>query len=343
VATVTQKAEMQANARVGVNSIAQDLSQAGAGGIPWGGITSMPANYKFAHDTNGVDYLTCNTINLAPSVLYAVFPADGCGPVILTNNTDGIAMLYADPAYNWGGYTTTNITSLGAGGYQMVMPALPLLSPTPPFNPLPASQQPSPAVNDPVNGPKAGDLLMLSNANGYAIGVVTVNPAGNTITMAGGDFLSMNGGIANIANAGLGTFPPTTATRVFLITYFIEPLDANGNPLGPTAVPPTAVDYRLMRQVNAQPPVPVAEHVVNLKFAYDMNDPSSGVGTSNVQDATITNPAPPPATIPAYNQIRNVYVTVTSRSTPTNKGTYLYATMYTNVSPRNLSFHDTYK
>ena len=54
--TVTAKAEMQADARAAINGIVRDLSQAGSGGMPWGGITGIPVASLFAHDTNGNDY-----------------------------------------------------------------------------------------------------------------------------------------------------------------------------------------------------------------------------------------------------------------------------------------------
>src|SRR5438552_16891756 len=51
--TVSEKAEMQANARAAINGIVRDLSQAGSGGMPCVGITGIPVASLFEHDTNG--------------------------------------------------------------------------------------------------------------------------------------------------------------------------------------------------------------------------------------------------------------------------------------------------
>jgi hypothetical protein len=338
VAVTTERAEIQANARAGVNQIAQDLSQAGAGGFPFGGI-SLPSgtgatNVLFAHDVNAIDYLISNSFQsdegnpASGARLYAVTPAYKLGPPNPFGspavNTDGIVMAYIDPSLNWSAFPTQNPTDISANGDTLTMPA-----------------GTTPGVSDPVLGPKVGDIMMLQNANGAALGLVT-KTAGSQIFFAAGDALGLNqaaaagGNIKSLANAD-GTYPPTTVFRILMVSYFVEPLDANGNPLPPTTE--SAADYRLMRQVNAQPPVPIAEHVVNLKFAYDLSDPSSSAQTSNVPDAQAGTP---PA--PVFSEIRNVYVAVTARSAARDAttGQYTYVSLYTNVSPRNLSFHDTY-
>jgi hypothetical protein len=91
--------------------------------------------------------------------------------------------------------------------------------------------------------------------------------------------------------------------------------------------------------VNAHTPVPVAEHVVNRKFSYDL---MSTTGTE-----TSANPSALVAGVPAFANIRNVYISVTTRSPHPIKGSpggngYSYSTMFTNVSPRNLSFKNRY-
>ncbi|HTC78086.1 MAG TPA: prepilin-type N-terminal cleavage/methylation domain-containing protein [Terriglobales bacterium] len=322
--TVTAKAEMQANARAAINGIVRDLSQAGSGGMPWGGITGIPVASLFAHDTNGNDYLANNTYS--QGVLYMVTPAWKSGPTSINPDPeDGVTLAYVDASLDWSAYSTTTINPAGD---QVTMP--------------PGT---TPAVTDPAYGPKVGDLMLLRNVNGTAVGVVTAPPGGSTIQFSAGDPLQMNGGIAGLANpaSNPATYPATTVNRLLMISYYIQPLDAQGNPLPFNA--PGAADFRLMRQVNALPPVPVAEHVVSLKFSYDLSDPNTAVETSNVFDAKIPNPgggAPP--TIPAYNEIRNVYVSVVSRSARANPdGGFYYSTLFTNVSPRNLSFHDRYQ
>jgi prepilin-type N-terminal cleavage/methylation domain-containing protein len=338
VAITTERAEIQANARAGVNQISQDLGQAGAGGFPWGGI-SLPSgagsgNVLFAHDVNGVDYLTGNSFQNdeanppSGARLYAVTPAYKLGPpnpfASPAVNTDGIVITYIDPTLNWTAYPTQQPTAISATGNSVTMP-----------------DGTTPAVNDPVQGLQPGDVMMLQNTNGAALGLVT-KISGNQISFDAGDALGLNqigaatGNIAALATSP-GNYPPTTVFRVLMVSYFVEPLDASGNVLPPNTA--SAADYRLMRQINAQPPVPIAEHVVNLKFAYDLSDPNTSEQSSNVPDAQAGTPA-----APAFSEIRNVYVAVTARSNapdPTT-GRYNYVSLYTNVSPRNLSFHDTY-
>lgn len=333
-AIALNRAEMQANARVAINSIVRDLGEAGAGGFPYGGV-GLPngATPFFARDTAGNDYLNNNTY--VQGVLFAVTPAFNSGPTIDGAITDGITLVYIDqsllsaPCSNW---SSTEV-SVNPSGSQITVPATLC-----------------PALHDPVYGLSVGDMLIIANQNGAAIGEVTNLPSTDKIDFAASDPLGMNrpsassGNIASLANPGppAGSYPPTTISRIFMISYFIQELDANGAPIplaGPGAVQPNAVDYRLMRMVNAHPPVPVAEHVVNLKFSYDL---MSSTGTE-----TSANPSAVVAGVNDYANIRNVYISVTTRSPrpigPSAGGNgYTYSTMFTNVSPRNLSFKNRY-
>ncbi|HEY6305250.1 MAG TPA: prepilin-type N-terminal cleavage/methylation domain-containing protein [Candidatus Angelobacter sp.] len=342
-AIALNRAEMQANARVAINSIARDLGEAGAGGFPYGGL-GLPngAAPFFARDTAGNNYLNNNTYG--QGILFAVTPAFNGGPTIDGITTDGITLVYVDQSLlsaacsNW---SSTQVTVDPTGTVITVPGTL------------------CPALNDPVTGLSVGDMMIVSNANGSAIGEVTGPfPTSPTeIDFAAGDPLGMNvpgaisGNIAGLANPPPAPptppppapiFPPTTISRIFMISYFIQQLDANGAPIplaGAGTVAPNAVDYRLMRMVNGHTPVPVAEHIVNLKFSYDL---MSTIGTE-----TSANPSAVVATLPVYRNIRNVYISVTSRSphtinTPAGGNGYTYSTMFTNVSPRNLSFKNRY-
>lgn len=333
--TITfQRAEMQANARVAVNSIARDLSQAGAGGavgFPVGGIT-LPAGalVSFATDPAGNAYLNNNTFSTG--VLTPVTPAYQDGPTIDGIITDGLTMVYVDqavltaPCSNW---ATTPVNSITPSGSQTTVDAGVLC----------------PSIHDPVYGLNVGDLIIVSNTNGAALGQITNMPSSDKIDFANSDPLGVNKPSASFGNIAsiLAGNPPTFISRIFVISYFIQALDINNNPLpiaGVGAVTPGAVDYRLMRMVDGQVPVPVAEHIVNLKFSYDMMSPG-GTETSNNAQAIV-------AGVAVYANIRNVYVSVTSRSPriipPSAGGNgYTYSTMYTNISPRNLSFRNRYQ
>jgi len=351
-AVVVQKVEMQASARVGINSIVRDLTQAGAGGYPFGGIALPTGNLPVsACDTSGNCYLNPGT--LTQDVLYGVYPFPNQGPTVEGTTMDGISIVYVDQNLastnippngafpsgqaNWDTTATAN-NAIDNSGTTLTLP-----------NGL------IPAVNDPVYGLKVGDVLWMNGQNGNAVGEVTNFTTGNppTVTFAGGDPLRLNqpttpppfvaGAISSLANQTTPvtlplTYPPLIVQRIFIVTYFIQPVDANNNPLA-VANWGAATDYRLMRQVNAQPAIVVAEHIVNLKFSYDLFDTVANAQTSNVAA---------PAT--AFNQIRNVYVAVTARTARTpgalaanNNLNYSYATLYTEVSPRNLSFKNIYQ
>jgi hypothetical protein len=159
--------------------------------------------------------------------------------------------------------------------------------------------------------------------------VTSVQPNGN-IHFANGDWLNINqsnaaaGSITkSLSNPGTpGTYPPqgTTAIRVLLITYFIQ--ITGGAP-------------RMMRQVNAQSPVPIAENIEGLQVFYDIFNDVNGTETSNLPNA---NNLP--------NQIRKIDIAVTARTAMQQLGPgrdFQRITLATSVSPSNLSFHDRYQ
>ena len=90
---------------------------------------------------------------------------------------------------------------------------------------------------------------------------------------------------------------------------------------------------RLMRQVNAFAPVPVAETVENLQLTYDTFDDATLVATSDLPTA---------GGLP--NQIRKVNISINVRSPQpeTRNGRYDRFAVKTSVSVRNLSFSDRY-
>src|SRR6267378_4926030 len=280
-----QRSETQTEVRAALNQIERDLSQAGTG-VPLGGV-AIPsaatggANPNFACDTNQC-YLGAN-VPFTQSILYKVTPGDAIGPNI-TEPTDAIKITYVDPNLDWSAVSTTAIT---ANGSSLTMPAGTL-----------------PAVNDPAVGISIGDVLLLQTSIGSAVGVAT-GVAGSTISF-GLDPLNINqtgapsGNIKAIATPSSNptTYPATKVSRIVMITYFIQPV-----------VTPEGRDSRLMRQVGAHPPVPVAEHIEDLQITYDIVDDSTGALIANLPNAVSGNP---PTAKP--NQIRKINVNITGRS-----------------------------
>jgi type II secretory pathway pseudopilin PulG len=329
---VTQTSDMSDNMRAGLNLIVQDLIQTGTG-IPTGGI-SIPNTQNAAGCNTGAPVnrppavlsLTFQGPNSAKAgcnvIMPAIEPGPDLGPTVTSPDgtsgpkTDIITMLYADNTLSMdqkpingtacpggsiaadGSTITFDVNCVKIGG-----------------------------AGIPVN---AGDLLMIYNANNSNGVLQTVTSvSGQTLNFAAGDAFNLNGRtttatagtIKQLQNAG-GTYPATSCTRIWMITYY---LDTTTTPRYP----------RLMRAVNFNAPQPVAETFENLQFAYNFVDG--------------TTPAPVnQSVVPAgdnENQIRSVNVYVGARSTTTTAGTgnYVRSNLATQVALRSMAYFNTYK
>jgi hypothetical protein len=340
---VTQSSDMSDNLRAGLNLIVQDLIQTGTG-IPVGGI-SIP---------NTVDKNGCNVgaqVNRPPAVLKLTFqgpnsankgcnvilpavePGNGLGPTVKSPDgttgpaTDIITIMYAD-------------NTLALDQKPITGPACPKGSILADGSAITFDSAPGcvtiGAAGIPVN---AGDLLMIYNANnpnGVLQSVSSVN--GQTLNFNAGDAFNLNGRtttetsgtiltLQNLAG-GIpdGTYPPTSCTRIWMITYY---LDASTDPRHPT----------LMRAVNFNLPQPVAETLENLQFSYNFAD---GTAPAPVNQFTVpTLPAPGGDN---ENQIRSVNVYLGARSTSTTAATGRYArtNLATQVALRSMAYFNTY-
>jgi hypothetical protein len=119
---------------------------------------------------------------------------------------------------------------------------------------------------------------------------------------------------------GPGTYPLTTATRLWMITYYVDAAVANSP--------------RLMRQVNNGTPRPISLDIEDLQITYDLVD-----GFTN--PAGVDEPVAPNS--PA--QIRKATVTLLARSRQeqSNTGQHYYQSLRTQVSFRSMSFVDRYQ
>ena len=188
----------------------------------------------------------------------------------------------------------------------------------------------TPPLDDPAVGLNVGDVLLLQNANGAAVGVVTnFVAASGVISFTNLDPLNMNQSGATSGNIKSLNVPgsATTVSRIMMITYFIQQINT---PSGP--------DTQLMRQIGARTPTPVADHIEDLQFTYDVFDTNTSTLTAALPDAAIGTPA-----TPVPNQIRKVNVTMSVRSPrPNAQGVYDHLSLTTSIGPRNLSFRDRY-
>jgi prepilin-type N-terminal cleavage/methylation domain-containing protein len=301
----TQRTEMQQNARVALNLMAQDLSVAGTG-FPLGGI-QLPTGTGSQDPRYGCDINSqCNaTQNAQDDWLYGITPGDGLGPTINGAATDVVTLVYRDPNLPLDRNILVSIADAG-DSIQVNAGDVSLIS-------------------DVAHGVKNGDVLVLCNAHGCAAGTVT-SVSSATINFAANDPLKFNqtgaasGKIASIANSGSPvTYPPTSAYRVLITRYYID-----------------SATNRLMREVNALPAVPVAENVENLQITYDTFDDATLTATANLSSL--------PSTYGVLNQIRKINITVSVRAPlqDTFKAKYERFSLKTSVSARNLAFRDRY-
>jgi hypothetical protein len=180
----------------------------------------------------------------------------------------------------------------------------------------------TPAWNDAVVGLKPGDVILLNNNLGVAAATVTKLHDDHVHLDPGSqDPLDFNQqGMSGFGSAAHIYGPPTTARRIFIVTYYID----DSNPDVPL----------LMRQVNAQPPTPVAEYVENLQVTYDIYDENAAIATAGLDDAG-----------GQPNQIRktNIAITVRSPKTTMIEKDFSRISLATSVGPRNLTYKDRYE
>lgn len=323
---VSSKVELQANIRVAVNEIVRDLNQSGTGipptELPLPSAATGGANPRFGCDATQC-YITAPANAIIDGILHKVTPANTAGADV-SQPSDAIVIVYTDPTLDWRAFPTT---AINATGTTVTMPAAT-----------------NPPINDPAVGLNVGEVLMLTGAGtGTAVGVVTnFNGPGRTITFANGDPLGINqsgapvGNVRSIAIPASNpvAYPQTTISRLRMVTYFIQRTPGPDDPAGGPFT-----DSRLMRQVGATQPIPIAEHIEDLQFSYDIFDDNTGALTVNLPDAVSGVPPTPKA-----NQIRKINLTVTARSIRRNSfGQFDRVSFTTAVGPRNLAFKDRYQ
>ena len=325
---VALEANVQENLRASMHFMVKDMMQAGEG-IPQSGI-NLPA-IGAVSAVNRPGTATIFSYGAAPvtdyTVLPAVVPGNQLGQLVYGVNpttgalltagatpSDIINLFYAD---------NSTVASDGSGNalnsFPIVQaaPSAPVctgaIDPNGAFVTLAAGCFDMPGTPTPIT---AGNMIMFTNQNGAAIEYVT-SVAGQTINFAAGDPAGLNG-IAGATSgtvkylqnktAGVpnGTFPPTTVTRVWLVTYYI---DAATTPTQP----------QLVRQVNypgfpagapANPPQQIGDVIEDLQFSYDITNSTAPAGTYPLGPGDAATPAGGDTPF----QIRAVNVFIAGRS-----------------------------
>jgi prepilin-type N-terminal cleavage/methylation domain-containing protein len=343
---VTLMADSQQNLRAAMNYMVKDIVEAGEG-LPQGGIP-VPNAVTIANPAP----LIASAVNrpgpvggpatFPPSfvTLPAVTDGPGQGPqavtpnplipgaVLLGANTDFITLVYVDntifdPVHN--STLNTSPIFLAASGGNPGCPAgnLAATGLTATFD---ATCITLPNDNTAI---APGDLIMFQNANGATIQTVT-GVAGQRLTFAGGgggDAFALNasaqpsGTIVNMQTPGFvspgGPFPPTTASRVWMITYYLNMANQQ-RPM-------------LMRQVNFRPASPVAEVIEDLSISYDING-----GLPNT-------PTVEPAFSPSAIRKVNLSLAARADNAYSQNKTYFRNNLQTQVSVRSLAFYSNFQ
>ena len=300
----TQTAELDQNLQAAANLISQDLTMAGAG-IPIGGIPLPSKNNAPMPVTRpGIAGILFPATNLQIS---AITPGFGLGPP-----QSGATV---DDAYGSGALTDSDEITILEVDSQSQISAYPLAS----INAA-GSQVTFNSNTNFGSGPEAlakGDLILLENTNGSALGMIT-NLNGDQAEFAASDPLNLNqpsaasGNIASLASGG--SYPSTTAYRVEMITYYLD-----------FSIPSRP---RLMRQIDDHAPQPVATGITGLQLSYNLSDGKT------VDDRNPAN----------ANQIRQVNIVISGRSAEPSLKTHQYYTnsIATAVAIRNLEFTNHY-
>jgi hypothetical protein len=291
--------EVNQGLQVGVSLMVRDFVQVGQG-IPTGGVP-LP-NGGGATPVLRPGPAGAGLTFPAGSTLPALLPGASLGPSVLGISTDMVTILSADPTLWLNQYPLESIH--GSGNNFRVDPRTNITGP---------------------NGIREGDLILFSNPLGNALRMVTATPSDELVLMTPSDPIGLNqmaadeGTLASL-QTGPGEYPPTTATRVVMVTYYI---DVTTDPSLP----------RLVRQVNNGPRLAVALAVENLQFTYDLVD-----GTTNPTNVET------PGADNSPHQIRKVNLFLAGRSLDLmpNPRKFFRNSMATQVTLRSLSFIDRY-
>jgi prepilin-type N-terminal cleavage/methylation domain-containing protein len=341
---VALTADLNDNLRASLNLVRQDIVLAGEG-IPAGGI-SIPSGVGITVNRPGPvalkfqqTFLPALSLGTAvgptvPILVRAGLAPSGGAP------SDMITLIYQDntwdnnPADNkQTALDSAPITRAAVGATPACNGNITALGDAVTFDPACVDMS---KARVPV---QPGDLIMFSNINGTALQTVT-SIAGQVISFASNlavDKFGLNqtgavqGTIVQIqdkvpASSPIkytGTYPPTTATRIWMVSYYLD-----------IATDPQ--HYRLVRQVNFNPTQPVAEIIEGLQLTYNFVD-------ANVPPTIFANSTTVPAGL-TENSIRSVNLFLGARANAPSgsNSAYIRDNMKTQISVRSLAYFNRY-
>jgi hypothetical protein len=183
-----------------------------------------------------------------------------------------------------------------------------------------------------------GDLIMFTNPSGLTCIQTVTTANGQTLNFAANTTIDKFGfnqtgassgtivQLQNVDSTGKpnGTYPPITATRIFMVTYFIDNVA-------------DALRPRLMRQVNFLPAQPVGDVLEVLQVTYNFVD-------GNTPPTFYANQNSIPAGLNA-NFIRsaNIFLGARSNKAYSKGNVYFRDNLTSQVSFRSLSYFNRYQ
>jgi type II secretory pathway pseudopilin PulG len=335
-----QMLDMNAHLRAAMDLMHRDMLQAGQG-LPVGrrvetanGAGAQPIRRPGPAARGGC----AGVANFeAEPTLPAVTVGAELGPPVDGECTDVVTVMAADNMFG-----SVPVASIAANGRTLVI-----------HNSVTISDNPD-AAGDNL---RAGDLLMLTKGTSSSLMQVTA-VAGQTVTFGTGapdplrlnqfdTTLAMQGTInqhkatapvdpnAPVVVGGVQQVGPSLATRIRMVTYFVDTLT---NPVVP----------RLVRAMAGANPTAVAIGVQGLRYTYDLADENNNPTNVRMNDGDLDGSGDCSPDLCSVNQIRKVNILLTMRSDQGRGGVLAHGrqsqnTLYAQVSLRSMAFVDRYR
>ena len=302
------------NLRAGTNMLVRDLMQAGRG-IPTGGISIPSGAGATAINRPSPPGLAYTFENTTATALPAIITGADIGPSVDNQTTDVITMLMTDSTI-----TELQLFPQGTAGQPTIQ------NNGSAFN---VGVNTAWLAGDPLNGVspiKTGDLIYFNNSNGTTIQTVTSVDATN-VFFAATDWFNFNQpGAAAGSITQILPNPTTNASRVLMLTYYVDVVTTLGAP-------------RLTRAVNHFGGQAMAGVVEDLDLSFDLVDGTNNPTQVKSLPYTVNGVTYSP------NQIRkvNLHVGVRSEERSSLQNDYLRNHLSTVISIRSLAFVDRYK
>jgi prepilin-type N-terminal cleavage/methylation domain-containing protein len=352
----TQKAELQQDFRAASNLLQRDISLAGAGALGQQGLATSTvalanggAAVKPVYPCSVVGGVSCTYINggsvaypsynAGPPAIYSIIPGSNLGITVTAAQgpTDIITLNYADINLPLDCYsatlTATNVVTFTLPAAQNANCILPVSAV------YGVGNQPPGLIWGSANpyGLQPGDIILFGSDN--AVGVVTsvANCGANCYAVTFGSDpgkvnqfgVATSGTLVQAATPqAVGGAMPALMTRLLSITYYL-------------AIPPSTSLPTLFRIQNGQPPAPVAENVVYLKFCYDIIN--AGVVS------TCQSPLPGNTTPSMITKVNIQHMSMRSqnrdswsRSNLSQYGGYEGLDLQTSIAVRNMTMQNEY-